>query len=109
MPWVCARISIQWYLVMQPVVLIGTSLKHRIMRQDAAAGSPQASPLAALLGVVRNVFPDNLARAAVDMNILGIITFSLAFGLALAGLGRDADGFVHGVEVQIFSSSHHCE
>ena len=57
------------------------------------------SPLTALLGVARNIFPENIAVAAVDMNILGIITFSLFFGLALASLGEVADPFVQGIDV----------
>ena len=59
----------------------------------------EASPLQALLAVARNMIPDNVVLAAVNMNILGIITFSLFFGLALASLGEVADPFVQGIDV----------
>ena len=36
------------------------------------------------------VVPDNIAGAAVQMNVLGLITFSLMLGLALASLGERA-------------------
>ena len=38
--------------------------------------------------------PDNVVVAAVNMNILGIITFSLFFGICLASLGSQADGMI---------------
>ena len=60
---------------------------------------PHISPLTALLGVIRSIFPENIALAAVNMNILGIITFSLFFGIALASLGDIADPFIQGIEV----------
>ena len=71
-----------------------------------AAGTLSATN--ALLGVMRSMFPDNVAAAAVDMNILGVITFSLLFGLALASLGPQADSFIAAVDVrpvQSFSNS----
>ena len=40
----------------------------------------------ALLHVSHLVVPDNIAQAAVDTNVLGIITFSLLFGWALSSL-----------------------
>ena len=61
------------------------------------------SPLTALLGVVRNMFPENIAVAAVNMNILGIITFSLMFGLALASIGEAGDAMVNAVDVSFVS------
>lgn len=62
-------------------------------------GREPVSPLSALLAVVRNMFPENIALAAVNMNILGIITFSLMFGLALASIGEAADSMVRAVDV----------
>ncbi|KAK9806122.1 hypothetical protein WJX72_002273 [[Myrmecia] bisecta] len=59
----------------------------------------QPFPLQALLEVARNMFPDNIARAAVDMNILGIITVSLLFGWCLSMLGPEADSWIRGVDV----------
>lgn len=78
---------------------------------DAAVETPQdiveetilqtpISPLTALLSVARSIFPDNIALAAVDMNILGVVTFSLFFGMALATLGEAADPFIQGVDVR---------
>lgn len=53
----------------------------------------------ALLSVARQVVPDNIVGAAVDMNVLGIITFSLMFGLALSSLGSAADGLIKTIGV----------
>lgn len=72
--------------------------------QDTPAtdpGQPAVSAIGALLAVIDNMFPDNIAAAAVDMNILGVITFSLLFGLALASLGPQADSFVAAVHVSL--------
>ncbi|KAL4531799.1 hypothetical protein Ndes2437A_g09104 [Nannochloris sp. 'desiccata'] len=44
----------------------------------------------ALLHVARLIVPSNVVQAAVDMNVLGIITFSLLFGWALSSLGPQA-------------------
>lgn len=60
----------------------------------------EASPLQALLAVARNMIPDNVVLAAVNMNILGIITFSLFFGICLASLGDQADGFISLITVR---------
>jgi len=49
-----------------------------------------ASTGEALLQVVRMIVPDNITKAAIDMNVLGIITFSLLFGWALSSLGPQA-------------------
>ena len=57
--------------------------------------------MSALLNVVRNMFPENVALAAVNMNILGIITFSLMFGLALASIGEAGDAIVSAVDVSL--------
>lgn len=65
---------------------------------DEIAREP-VSPLTALLGVARNMFPENIALAAVNMNILGIITFSLMFGLALAATGEIGEPLVAAVDV----------
>lgn len=59
----------------------------------------QRTPLEALLDVARNMFPDNVAAAAVNMNILGVITFSLFFGLCLSTVGDAADPMVKLVDV----------
>lgn len=59
--------------------------------EDAPGGG---SPVQALLGVARAAVPDNVLAAAVGMNILGVITFSLFFGLCLASLGDQAEGLI---------------
>ena len=68
---------------------------------DEGLGEEPVSPLSALLGVTRNMFPDNIALAAVNMNILGIITFSLMFGLALASMGDAGESLVAAVDVSL--------
>ena len=60
----------------------------------------KASPLQALLAVARNMVPDNVVVAAVNMNVLGIITFSLFFGICLASLGSQADGMISLITVR---------
>lgn len=69
------------------------------VRRDDSSPRERASALTALLGVVTTMFPDNVVRAAVDMNILGVITFSLFFGICLSRLGPEGDGLVAGVQV----------
>ena len=51
--------------------------------------------------VARSAVPDNVVAAAVNMNILGIITFSLFFGLCLSQLGEQADGLISLVNVRL--------
>ena len=68
---------------------------------SAALPAVQRTPLEALLDVVRNMFPDNVAAAAVDMNILGIITFSLFFGLCLSAVGEAAEPMIKLVNVSM--------
>lgn len=65
----------------------------------AAVPIVQKTPFEALLDVARNMFPDNVAAAAVNMNILGIITFSLFFGLCLSTVGEAAEPMVQLVNV----------
>lgn len=45
------------------------------------------------------MFPDNIAAAAVNMNILGVITFSLFFGLCLSTVGDAAEPMIKLVDV----------
>jgi len=66
----------------------------------------QRTPLEALLDVARNMFPDNVAAAAVNMNILGVITFSLFFGLCLSTVGDAAEPMVKLVDVSTHSYTH---
>ena len=48
------------------------------------AGKAEVSTLTALLGVARNMFPENIAVAAVDMNILGEAVPSKAFSSSVS-------------------------
>jgi Na+/H+-dicarboxylate symporter len=57
------------------------------------------SALTALMGVTRSLVPDNVVAAAVNMNILGVITVSLFFGACLSGLGEQGRPLVVAVEV----------
>ncbi len=58
------------------------------------------SPLDAFLKLLRDLIPDNIAAAATDMNILGIIFFSVFFGVALSLLGHEegCGQIIRGVE-----------
>ena len=53
----------------------------------------------ALLHVARLIVPSNVVQAAVDTNVLGIITFSLLFGWALSSLGPQAAPVINAVHV----------
>ena len=70
---------------------------------DIADAVLQRTPLGALLDVARNMFPDNVAAAAVNMNILGVITFSLFFGLCLSMVGDEAEPMIKLVDVSLLS------
>lgn len=58
-------------------------------RVDYDAEQPK-SPLDALLQLLRDLIPDNLVGAAVQMNMLGIIFFSVCFGAAVTCLADSA-------------------
>lgn len=76
--------------------------------QAAQGDAPEreGSPLQALLMVARSAVPENVVAAAVNMDILGVITFSLFFGLCLAGLpGSQADGLIRLTNVSTPRSS----
>jgi len=51
----------------------------------------------ALINVVRELVPPNIVGAAANMNILGILFFSLFFGISLSRLGPDGQTLVNGV------------
>ncbi|KAL4854233.1 Excitatory amino acid transporter [Chlorella vulgaris] len=65
----------------------------------AEAAAARSSTAQALMHVALQVVPDNVVRAAVDMNVLGVITFSLMFGLALSSLGAPAQPLIKAVGV----------
>ncbi|KAI7840620.1 hypothetical protein COHA_005642 [Chlorella ohadii] len=61
------------------------------VQQAGTHSGPRAGTTDALLNVARQVVPDNIVVAAVNTNVLGLITFSLMFGVALSSLGAAAD------------------
>ncbi|PSC69711.1 dicarboxylate amino acid cation sodium transporter [Micractinium conductrix] len=71
----------------------------KVAQHASAQAEQRMSTTDALLSVARQVVPDNIAGAAVQMNVLGLITFSLMLGLALASLGPSADGVIKAVGV----------
>ncbi|KAL3151463.1 hypothetical protein ABBQ38_012464 [Trebouxia sp. C0009 RCD-2024] len=81
------------------VVSCGDTQAAAPIPADFAEAVQQRTPLDALLDVARNMFPDNVAAAAVNMNILGVITFSLFFGLCLSMVGEDAEPMIKLVDV----------
>ena len=52
------------------------------------------SPAEAIRKVLLDMAPPNILAAAVDMNIIGIICFSVFFGAALCSLGDEAAGLI---------------
>lgn len=48
---------------------------------------PITSPLDAALNMIRDLFPNNLIKAAYDFNVLGLMTFSFVTGVVLPRLG----------------------
>lgn len=54
------------------------------------AADQHRTPADAFLKLLRDLVPDNIVAAATDMNLLGIIFFSVCFGTALSLLQNDA-------------------
>lgn len=52
--------------------------------QCRAISQQPRSPADAFLKLLRDLIPDNIVAAATDMNLLGIIFFSVGFGIALS-------------------------
>jgi Na+/H+-dicarboxylate symporter len=67
-------------------------VKHQSGEKNAGEidGGAGGGATDALLHVARLIVPSNVVQAAVDTNVLGIITFSLLFGWALSSLGQQA-------------------
>lgn len=55
--------------------------------------------LDAVFDILRSLFPSNVVKSAADMNILGIITASIMFGLGLAAQGPEGNELVQLVHV----------
>ena len=58
-------------------------------RQNQDEPAQPKHAIDALLQLLRDLIPDNIAAAATDMNILGILFFSVFFGAALSLMGHD--------------------
>lgn len=78
---VSAIFGIFWVLLIQP----GTYAE--VPTDGSVPNAPQKTPLESILDIIRSLFPPNLFKAAVDMNVLGIITFSVALGVVLIMMG----------------------
>ena len=71
------------------------------MSRDFQDHQPHAkSPADTFLKLLRDLIPDNIATAATDMNMLGIIFVSVFFGVALSLLSTDegCGNMIGGVE-----------
>ena len=68
-------------------------------RKKAVEAETGDETVDALLGVLRKMFPKNILKAAVDMNILGVICFAVGFGVMLSGMGERADSMIDAIEV----------
>jgi Na+/H+-dicarboxylate symporter len=64
-----------------------TGTYAEVPTDGSVPNAPQKTPLESMLDIIRSLFPPNLFKAAVDMNVLGIITFSIGTALALS-VGR---------------------
>lgn len=81
-------------------VLTGIILVNVIKPGKAGAGVPEdvsdlpqslqepKGALEAMLDVVRGMFPDNLIAAGAEMNVLGLIIFSVVLGAVLSTMGE---------------------
>jgi len=65
----------------------------------AGATSSSADLLDTIIGVLLKMFPPNILEAAVQMNVLGVITFSLFFGTMLSSIGPRAAPMIALVEI----------
>lgn len=72
--------------VIQPGI-VGASVPADVANLPKSLREPKGA-LEAMLDVVRGMFPDNLLRAGVDMNVLGLIVFSVALGAVLSTMGE---------------------
>jgi len=78
-----ASCGVFWVLFIQP----GLSSSDLAL-SGKVPNAPQITPLEGVLNIIRSMFPPNLVAAAADMNILGLITFSVALGIVLVMMGE---------------------
>ncbi|GMV81164.1 MAG: sodium:dicarboxylate symporter [Planctomycetota bacterium] len=75
--------------VIQPGKGASTELRDEASVQRAAkAKAEKAPPVTKVYDLVRGMFPANLFKAAAEMNVLGLIMFSLFFGAILGSMGE---------------------
>lgn len=67
--------------------IVGASVPADVANLPKSLREPKGA-LEAVLDVVRGMFPDNLLRAGVEMNVLGLIVFSVALGAVLSTMGE---------------------
>lgn len=72
---------------------------HTEVKEDLEEKESKADLLNSVMDIIRDLFPSNAVGAASEMNILGIITVSILFGLGLSAQGSEADEFVGLVNV----------
>lgn len=107
-----ARVTLLYYLITTVIaVLLGLLVVITIrpgrwhpfkgIKTDDEAIATKEKPdvMTAILDVLRNLFPKNAFVAAGNLNILGVITMSILFGLGLTSMGPEADEFVHLIRV----------
>jgi len=59
------------------------------LRQTALAGTPVAAPVVGLGGWLVDLVPTNAIKAAADGNLLPLVVFTIAFGLAVSRLPEE--------------------
>jgi len=82
----------------------GTIGDTTVLERVTAAQAEGTNGLDRTLDAVMKLFPDNIFGAAVELNVLGLIVFSLAFGIALITIGekgRPVTAFFEGVNEAI--------
>lgn len=67
--------------------VVGASVPDDVSKLPKSLQEPKGA-LEAMLDVVRGMFPDNLLRAGVEMNVLGLIVFSIVLGAVLSTMGE---------------------
>ncbi|MBL8858380.1 MAG: dicarboxylate/amino acid:cation symporter [Planctomycetes bacterium] len=84
--------------------LVLVQLIHPGTAALTSSGAPVALPeprsaWQAIFDLVSGMFPSNLFNAAVENNVLGLLVFSLIFGIALSKLGERAKPLVQALSI----------
>jgi Na+/H+-dicarboxylate symporter len=72
----------------------GEALRPEAGELPASLQNPKGA-LEAMLEVVRGMFPPNLVQAAAEMNVLGLIIFSVVLGAVLSTMGEKGRPVLH--------------